>query len=209
MNTDFYRIDNDAGSRRLVLLLHGYGANEQDLFDLQFLFGDSRVISLRAPLELDPGGFADAFAWFSLDFTPQGIVYDEDEMLEAALALKEFIGKLKKSGDFDEIWLCGFSQGAILSHWLYLHSPELISGAAALSGRFNERVFTSNKELPEMPLFICHGRIDEVIPYESGEQIRDFYGDRDNVEWHSYYCGHGIPPEGADHIMKWFERVSK
>ena len=57
----------------LLLLLHGVGSNEDDLFGLApYLDERFLIISVRAPNTLGPG----SYAWFDVDFTPQGPVID-------------------------------------------------------------------------------------------------------------------------------------
>src|SRR5689334_2129116 len=57
----------------LLILLHGYGSNEQDLFGLApYLDPRFLILSLRAPYELMPGGYA----WFEIGWTANGIVID-------------------------------------------------------------------------------------------------------------------------------------
>ncbi len=62
---------NEAGTPPLLLLLHGIGSNEHDLYGLApFLDERFLIISVRAPNTLGPG----SYAWFEADFTPQGPV---------------------------------------------------------------------------------------------------------------------------------------
>ena len=61
----------------LLLLLHGYGANEDDLFSLApYLDERFLIVSARAPVNLRGMGYA----WFNLGFTPQGISVDPEEI---------------------------------------------------------------------------------------------------------------------------------
>src|SRR5262245_29710907 len=75
----------------LLVLLHGYGSNEADLFALApELDPRFQLVSLRAPIPL--GG--PAFAWFRLDFTPDGLRADEDQARKSAAQLAEEVDDL-------------------------------------------------------------------------------------------------------------------
>jgi phospholipase/carboxylesterase len=65
-----------ASNPPLLLLLHGVGSNEHDLFGLAPLL-DQRfvVVSLCAPITLGPGNYA----WFEVAFTPQGSVINPEQ----------------------------------------------------------------------------------------------------------------------------------
>src|SRR3712207_2882927 len=79
------------GRPPLLLLLHGIGSNEDDLFSLApYLDRRLLLVSARAPLVLGPG----AFGWFNIEFTPQGIVADLDEARQSYQTLLEFIAEL-------------------------------------------------------------------------------------------------------------------
>src|SRR5262252_4760688 len=98
----------------LLLLLHGYGANEDDLFSLApYLDGRFMIVSARAPIMLQPM----SYAWFNLGFTPQGIVVNLDEVESSRRTIHKFIGEIVEAYDCDpkSVYLMGFSQGAMLS----------------------------------------------------------------------------------------------
>jgi len=66
----------------LLLLLHGVGSNEYDLFGLApYLDKRFLIISVRAPYTLGP----DSFAWFEINFTPRGIIIQLNRLRQAAI----------------------------------------------------------------------------------------------------------------------------
>ena len=92
----------------LLLLLHGYGANEQDLFDLAEEFPpEFFVISVRAPFALSEG----SYAWFAIDFSSGTPVNDKTQAEESRIMLRNFIDAVmeKFSVDTKKIFLLGFS----------------------------------------------------------------------------------------------------
>src|SRR5215470_2512860 len=98
----------------LLLLLHGVGSNEHDLFGLApFLDERFLIISARAPNTLAPG----SHAWFEVDFTPQGPVINPVQAEASRKALIAFLGEAITTYNADpkQVYLLGFSQGAIIS----------------------------------------------------------------------------------------------
>src|SRR5262245_17570874 len=75
-------------SAPLVMLLHGYGSNEEDLIGLASAF-DPRVLtlSLRAPLPLGYG----SFAWFEIAFTQEGIAVDAHQAVRSGAIVADCI----------------------------------------------------------------------------------------------------------------------
>ena len=200
------KISTNEQAADCVVLLHGYGANMYDLWSLKALFANKCVISLEAPLPLEWGGFS----WFDIDFTPFGTEYDLKGLDKAIETVRDFLEGLQ--GKYNKIWLCGFSQGSIISHGIFLRYPHLIEGAACLSGRFVESVFTeeSKKAIPAKPLFVSHGTVDQVIAYkDGGEAIKEFYRDSEaGITFKKYHMGHEIIPQCQVDIKNWFEALN-
>lgn len=151
----------------VIVLLHGVGSNERDLFSFaDQLPGRFLVLSLRAPIAL--GG--DSFAWYPVDFSTGKPVFNFEEEEKSRLALIAFLKTLpqKFSADPQNIYLCGFSQGAIMSYSVSLTQPGLVKGIAVLSGRLLEeikpQVDVTDKKLAALKVFISHGTSDQVLP---------------------------------------------
>jgi len=136
-----------AGKPPVLVLLHGVGSNEQDLFALAS-YADPRffVISARAPLVLGPG----AYGWYRVQFTDSGPRHDPAEADAGRAAAAAFIQEAVTAYDLDaqQVYLAGFSQGAITSLSIALMAPETIAGAVIMSGRL----------LPEAVQAIAMGR---------------------------------------------------
>ncbi|MCM8543372.1 MAG: hypothetical protein NE328_24090 [Lentisphaeraceae bacterium] len=202
------KIDNGLKSNTCVVLLHGFGADEHDLFDLRRLFSGVHVVSFQAPIDLSESGYMGGRAWFNLDFTPYGIEYDEEGVISAIATITAELKTIR--GKFDKLYICGFSQGAILTHAVFLQDNIVIDGIAALSGRYNESIFDeANKEnIKGKPVFLSHGTQDEVIPISSGRQIFDFYQSSEaEVFSREYSMGHGIDLDCQKDLMKWFSEL--
>src|SRR5262245_50708304 len=150
----------------LLLLLHGYGANEDDLFSLApYLDERFMIVSARAPITLQPA----SYAWFNLGFTPQGILVDPEEVESARRMIHKFLGELIETYECDSnaVYLMGFSQGAMMSLSLALTYPGSAAGVVAMSGRVLPQALQSISDkdiLTGLPIFVAHGSRDMLIP---------------------------------------------
>ena len=76
----------------LLLLLHGVGSNEEDLYGLvPYLDKRFLIVSARAPITLEPG----SYAWFELTFTPQGPIINP---AQAEASRKKLIDLTRRAG---------------------------------------------------------------------------------------------------------------
>ena len=110
------------GRPPLLILLHGVGSNEQDLMGLApSLDGRFLIVSARAPISLSQG----AYAWFHIQFTPNGIVIRPEEAEASRLQLLKFVDEVVEAYQADpaRVFLMGFSQGSIMSLAASLTSP--------------------------------------------------------------------------------------
>ena len=202
-------LDPADGAASAVVLFHGYGADMHDLFGLADLLAPGlHVISAQAPIDLGPLGMPGGWAWFNLDFTPgEGIGYDEQGAMEAIERAEEFVLQHAERLSPSRVVLLGFSQGAMLAHALLLRGRVDLSGAAACSGRMVESVFgdpSSAESLPDTPVFVSHGRMDEVIPVDSGRAIEAWYRrTAAQFEYHEYDMAHGLNPECLSDLGQW------
>jgi phospholipase/carboxylesterase len=162
------------GINKAIVLLHGVGSNEQDLFGLaDQLPSDFYVLSVRAPFALGAG----RFAWYNVDFSSGKPVFDVEQELTSRDLLTRFVTEIKVKYKLEKVFLGGFSQGAIMSYSVGLSHPTEITGVVALSGRILEeiqRTITSGEDLSKLNVFLAHGIQDDKLPIHyarSGENI--------------------------------------
>ena len=153
----------------VLILLHGYGSNEEDLFSFApELPDDSYVISVRAPYDLQPYGHA----WYAIHFdADENKFSDNEQAKESVTLIASFIDEIVKQYPIDtkNVTLIGFSQGAILSYSTALTYPEKIAKVVALSGYFNQDILPEvidTKAISHLKFFVSHGTVDQVIPVE-------------------------------------------
>lgn len=194
----------------LLIMLHGYGSNEQDLFSFaQELPSELLILSVRAPLSL---GFG-SYAWYSINFEADRNNFSNLE--EANTALKEidrFVdGALTKyEPDPARIFLMGFSQGTILSLAYALNHPGKIQHVIALSGYVNEKLLKTPLEASahkDLDVFASHGSADQVIPVEWARRTPEFLKKlKIQHEYKEYPVGHGVAPQNFFDLLSWIRK---
>ena len=191
----------------LLLLLHGYGSNEEDLFSFaQELPDEYFVVSARAPYDLMYG----SYAWYAINFdADENKFSDTVQAQQSRDLIAVFIDELlvKYPIDKTNITLIGFSQGAILSYAIGLSYPQKIRRIAAISGYFNADIAVDGFEKNDfsiLKVFASHGTVDQVVPFEWGQKAKQLlteYGVQ--MDFHSYPIGHGISPQNFYDFKNW------
>jgi phospholipase/carboxylesterase len=195
-------------ARQLVVFLHGYGADGNDLIEIgrvwQQLLPHAAFVSPHAP---EPCGQAPVGRqWFALTFR------DPNErwvgVNKAAPMLERFIdAELTRLGlPPSALALVGFSQGTMMSLHVGLRravAPAAIvgySGLLVLPPDGNPETYAADIT-SRPPVLLVHGDRDELIPPEALFQATQGLAALGvPVEWHlSAGVGHGIDPEGLRH----------
>jgi len=183
----------------LILLLHGYGSNEEDLFSFATELPENYfIISARAPYPLPPYGNA----WYAIDFDADMNKFSNDEQaIESRDLIVTFIDELLKKYpiDPDNVSLVGFSQGAILSYAIALSYPKKINKVVALSGYFNPNIMKDgfeNNDFSNLKFFASHGTVDQVIPVDWARKNPEILKQLNVThQYHEYNVGHGVAPQ--------------
>ncbi|HEY9640239.1 MAG TPA: alpha/beta fold hydrolase [Coleofasciculaceae cyanobacterium] len=187
----------------LLLLLHGLGSNETDLMGLAAQLDDRfLIVSVQAPILLHPG----AYAWFHVDFTPNGAIANLEEAEHSQHLLRQFIDELieRYSVNPQQVYLMGFSQGAIISLSLALTQPDRLAGVVAMSGRILAQVEPSTQTAARLPVFVAHGTADPVLPIQHGRASRDRLSALPvDLTYREYVMGHQISSESLRDIAAW------
>lgn len=193
----------------LLLLLHGYGSNEQDLFSFASELPEEYfVVSARAPYDLQYG----SYAWYAINFDADQNKFSDHEQAKTSRELiAKFIDELIVNYpiDVNNIALIGFSQGTILSYAVGLSYPEKVQRIIALSGYLNEEIITDNfqnNDFSNLKMFISHGTADQVIPVDwakKASSILEKLGIK--AVYKEYPVGHGVAPQNFFDLKNWLE----
>ena len=176
----------------LLVLLHGYGSNEEDLLQIApYLPDQLRIVSLRAPFMLMPG----SNAWFAIEPSSNGLICDVTQAQQALVVLNESIDDAIRiyGTDPQQIFVAGFSQGGAMAGLVAMSRTD-VRGAIIMSG-INPLAVTPT--LPTTPssgdILVVHGTLDEVVPVSDGQGSRDALRELGfTVQYVEYPIGHTI-----------------
>ena len=216
-NNKIYRQNPPAGgnANKLVVFLHGYGADGKDLIDLANPFGmalpNASFISPDAPhpCEMSPQGRQ----WFPLEEIPKGAI-------KASLGLLDLIENEAKKLNltFKDVILIGFSQGAMMSMQCLLINNEKLGAIIGYSGALreenidaaNDQISDGKHKFSDTPILLVHGEQDEVVPFQSLERSKNLLNKIGfNVETLSRpNLAHGIDPEGISKGMQFLKSLN-
>lgn len=192
----------------VIILFHGYGSNEEDLFSFAAELPDTLlIVSARAPRDLPPYGYS----WYDINYTTTEKISNDEQAIESRDLVANFIDEVVENYPVDKnnVTLLGFSQGTILSYAVAFTYPEKVNNVIALSGYLNHKIFELNKEKNYQHLhFYCsHGSVDQVIPIEAARLITPFM--KANSLKHVYEefpVGHGVAPQNFYALKAWLEK---
>ena len=155
--------------RRLVILLHGLGADGNDLIGLApywaRLLPGAEFLSPNAPFPSDMAPYG--YQWFSSqDRSPEAVL---GGVRAAAPILDAFIDEaLEERGlGSGELALVGFSQGTMMSLFVGLRRAEPIAGIVGFSGRLLAPEVLASELRSRPPILLVHGTEDPLVPYSS------------------------------------------
>ena len=155
--------------RRLVILLHGLGADGNDLIGLvpywARLLPDAEFLSPNAPFPCDMAPYG--YQWFSSqDRSPEAVL---GGVRAAAPILDAFIDEaLEERGlGSSDLALVGFSQGTMMSLFVGLRRAEPVAGIVGFSGRLLAPELLASEVRSRPPILLIHGTEDPVVPHSS------------------------------------------
>lgn len=201
----------ESRNQPLVIFLHGYGSNEQDLFGIKDeLPAQYTFLSVRAPIVMEEG----SYQWFRKK--GEGAYNGEtDDLKTSGQVLLDFVALATKKyhTEANKVFLVGFSQGAIMSYEVGLRHPEALGGIAALSGRILpvlKSELKADEKRQSLAIFIGHGTADKRLPYTDGTDAdRALQSLSLKPEFHAYQgVGHTISAAEIQDLNAWLQRLN-
>ena len=193
----------------LVIMLHGFGANMQDLAGLSPVISEEGYVyalpNAPIPFELGPGQVG--YGWMP----PRGEATDDD-IKNSELLLTGFFDEVleKFNVQAGQSLLMGFSQGGGMTYRCGLERPETFAGVAALSAALPdpEQLRMRLPEARTQPIFIAPGIADAQVSMESARVTRKFLETEGySLEYHEYQMGHEIPAVVMRDLVPWIGKV--
>lgn len=205
-----YRPSSLSEAAPLIVMLHGYGSDENDLFSFASeLPSEYAIISLKAPHRLQPYGNA----WYEIHFdAPQGKWSDDEQAIESRERIHKVLEEilLKYPIDPDRVTLLGFSQGTILCFAVALSYPEKVKNVIGLSGYINGNILKEDFETNDfshLSVYISHGSVDQVIPVQWARQSAPFLEKLGiPCKYSEFPVGHGVAPQNFFELKDWLAK---
>ena len=191
----------------LLIMCHGYGSDENDLFSFASELPDELfIISLRAPYQLQPFGYA----WYAINFdADQGKWSDDNQAQASRDRIANFIDYACNTYPVnrENVTLLGFSQGTILSYAVALTYPEKVKNVIALSGYINPNIIPNNvssMNYSNLHFYCSHGSVDQVIPVTWARKAPTFLEAlKIDYQYAEFPVGHGVAPQNFYEFKKW------
>ena len=135
--------ENITPQTQLLVMLHGYGSNEEDLFSFRHdLPKDWIIVSFRAPRNSDYEGFA----WYDIDFNNPDKFLDVDQAVDSMKLIMKSIDNLKHHYQLEsKTNIVGFSQGGVLTYAMTLTYPDYFHKVACLSSYPDPKILKNIK----------------------------------------------------------------
>ena len=185
-------------TKRLVIFLHGLGADGNDLLSIAPMLDlpDTHFLSPNAPFPCDMAPYG--YQWFSLqDRDPTRIL---PEIRVAEPILNAFIDAqlAKHQLTAKDVALIGFSQGSMMSLHTAPRRAEAIAGVVGISGALFGADLLASEIKSRPPICLIHGTHDDVVPFVAMAAAETTLRSNNvSVEAHARpRLGHGIDEEG-------------
>jgi phospholipase/carboxylesterase len=170
----FFEYSETKNPKYLVVFLHGYGANGENLLDLAYEFkGVLPEAHFISPNAIEPweGGFPGCYQWFSLykGLERKGLQEIGTDIENSNVVLQKFIKKQLNRFNLDEnhLFLMGFSQGAMMSIYQGLSKDGKPAGIISFSGKLILPEMLGQKTIHRPEICLIHGKQDSVLPFEN------------------------------------------
>jgi phospholipase/carboxylesterase len=188
--------------KKLVVFLHGVGANGDDLIGLARVFApvfpDTLFVSPNAPHAYDMAPFG--YQWFSLRERSPEIMLNG--VKDAATHLNPYLDGLLKQHKLhdNDMALIGFSQGTMVALYTALRRNAACAAVVGYSGALIGADVPTDPFTAKPPICLIHGEDDMVVPFTAMEHAVRILK-RADIAHESHprpHLGHGIDEEGLE-----------
>ena len=193
----------------LVIMLHGFGANMQDLAGLAPAINATGYVYAcpNAPISFQLGVGQTGFGWI----TPRGGGTAE-ETANSEKLLSDFFDTVFQQFNVSpgQALLLGFSQGGGMTYRCGLGRADYFAGLVALSATLpdQDELATRLPQERNQPIFIGHGRLDQMVSDETAQSAKSFLESNGySPDFHIYDMAHEISSEELADLVPWITEV--
>jgi phospholipase/carboxylesterase len=193
----------DDAALPLVLVMHGRGADANDLANLAPMIDDGyRFVFPNAANKFEPmPGYSFGYSWFD-GWPPEG-----DTIVQSREKLLALIDELVERYPTREgkIVVAGFSQGGMMAIDVGFRTKQPVAGIICMSGAIYE---AGQPPLRKLPVLIVHGSEDDKIPLWAAQRTRMVLEEHAvPTEYHEFPMGHHVTPESMAVVRSFLLRV--
>ena len=211
LDTKLLKPDFKKEIKNIVVLLHGYGGDGNDIAQITLnwkrFLPNTLFLCPTAPEKclISPSGYQ----WFDLSQDNEEFILSESKKNE--IILKRFLEEVKKKFSLpnSKICLSGFSQGCMMSINVGLSSDEKYSGILGFSGKIINKKDLSKRISQKPETLLIHGENDDIVPCVKSLEAKDFL-ERNKVSVKLEIiknCGHNIPIEASSIGLKFIKEI--
>ncbi len=207
-------IETGPNPNAAVIWLHGLGADGNDFvpiieqlqlpphYAIRFIFPHAPI----RPITINQG--YQMSGWYDISSLSIDDAEDATGIKESSAILKQLCQEQEDNGiESEKIIVAGFSQGGAIALHCGCRYPKPLAGIMALSTYLplpDTLADEISEFITETPVFMAHGREDDVIAYDYGKQSQSQLENFDiDVHWHEYDMGHEVCMEEIMHIRQW------
>ncbi len=196
----------DDAETPLVIVMHGRGADANDLADLAPMIDDGyRFVFPNAAKPFEPmPGYSFGWSWFD-GWPPEG-----DSIVQSRTKLLALIDELVDRYPTPEgrIVVTGFSQGGMMAIDAGFRTKQKIAGIVVMSGAIYEAGMPDLRAHRELPVLLIHGTQDDMIPVLAARRTRHILEEHGlTPEYHEFPMGHHVTPESMEVVRAFLRRV--
>ena len=168
--------EKNAEIKNAILLLHGYGGDGKDISMLAYNWKRHLTNTVficpngHEVCSINPNGYQ----WFDLSTEDENYILDQS--LKGERILNEFVSEIKKEFNLsnNQICLCGFSQGCMMSINLGLVSNTEYNCVVGFSGKIINKKNLENRIKTKPKFLLLHGDMDTIVPPNNLLETKDF-----------------------------------
>jgi phospholipase/carboxylesterase len=199
-----------------VILLHGLGADGNDFVPIvsEMRLPSSMAVRFIFPsapsIPVTINGGAVMPAWYDITELAIDRKIDSTQLIDSAEQIRRLVDReIDRGIPSNRIVLAGFSQGGAVSYQTALTYMQPLAGLLCMSTYFATKdTITPNSANKSLPIFICHGSRDPMVPERMGRDAQErLITMGHSVEYKSYPVEHSVCPEEIADISRWLQRV--
>lgn len=200
-----------------LVLLHGFGADAEDLVSLAPLLSFDEKLSIyfpEGPMEVRIGFGETGQAWFPIPLSQLNDGFDFESVKPQGLdSIAARIEKFISYIPHENVVIGGFSQGAMVATHIFLKNPQKYKGLVALSGTLCNKPEWQEfgKRNPERPpVFQTHGQYDPVLTFHQAQKLDSFLRTQNYpIQFYSFNGRHEIPQEAIRRLKLFLAQTLK